>query len=46
METSNIIDVLESMNKAVYSGTAKKKAVQKRRAKNKIARKQRKVNNR
>lgn len=45
METNNIINVLDNLNKGVYAGTAKKQAVQKRRAKNKIARKQRKLNN-
>ena len=45
METNNILNVLDSLNKSVYAGTAKKETVRKRRAKNKIARKQRKVNN-
>ena len=45
METNNILNVLDSLNKGVYAGTAKRKAVQKRRAKNKLARKQRKLNN-
>ena len=44
METNNIIDVLDSLNKGVYAGTAKRVAVKKRRAKNKAARRQRKVN--
>lgn len=44
METNNILNVLDTMNKSVYAGTAKKEAVRKRRAKNKVARKQRKVN--
>lgn len=45
MEINNILNVLDSLNKNVYAGTAKKEAVRKRRAKNKVARKQRKVNN-
>jgi len=45
METNNILNVLDELNKSVYAGTADKKAVSKRRAKNKVARKQRKINN-
>ena len=44
MQTNNIIDVLDSLNKGVYAGTAKGKQVAKRRAKNKVARRQRKIN--
>jgi hypothetical protein len=44
METENILNVLDVLNKNVYAGTANKEAVAKRRAKNKIARKQRKIN--
>lgn len=45
METENILSVLDSLNKHVYSGTANNKDVLKRRARNKLARKQRKINN-
>lgn len=44
METENILNVLDVLNKNVYAGTANKEVVAKRRAKNKIARKQRKMN--
>jgi hypothetical protein len=44
METNNILNLLDSLHKNIYGGTADKKEVSKRRAKNKLARKQRKLN--
>jgi len=46
METNNILNAFDALNKHVYAGSAKPEAVRKRRAKNKAARKQRKINKR
>lgn len=44
METQNILVTLTKLNKHIYSGTASKPSVDKRRSKNKKARSQRKKN--